>query len=170
MRNYMLKNYVFCAFVALFIISGCTSAANGTREDPIPIGTAADFGDGWQIKVLEVYSNANSIVAEENPFNSLPEEGQQFFLARIELTYTGPDSSKFAAGYRFRAVGPSSVAYSTYGNSVGVIPNKLDNAEAFTGGTIVGNIGWAVNSSDADSLVMYDDSASKGDRIFMALF
>jgi hypothetical protein len=170
MRNYMLKNYACCAFAVLFIISGFASAAAGTREDPIPIGTAADIGDGWLIKVLEVYPNANEIVAEENQFNSPPEGGQQFFLARIELTYTGPDSSEFAAGYRLRAVGPTSVVYSIHGNSAGVIPNKLDKAEAFTGGTVAGNIGWAIDSSDADRLVMYDDHASKGDRIFMALY
>lgn len=166
----MAKNYACCAFAIIFIISGWASAAAGTREDPIPIGTAAEIGDGWMIKVQEVYPNANDIVAEENQFNSPPEDGQQFFLARIELTYTGPDSSKFAAGYRLRAVGPTSVAYSTYGNSVGVIPNELDNAEAFTGGAVVGNIGWAINMSDADRLVMYDDYASADNRIFMALY
>lgn len=153
-----------------FLLSQACSAATGTREDPIPIGTATDIGDGWSIKVLKVYPNANEIVAEENQFNSPPEEGQQFFLARIGLTYSGPDSSEFDAGYRLRAVGPTSVVYSIYGNRVGVIPNKLDKAEAFTGGAVIGNIGWAINSSDADRLVMYDDHAPRGNRIFMALY
>jgi hypothetical protein len=153
-----------------FVLSQACCAATGTREDPIPIGTATDIGDGWSIKVLKVYPNANEIVAEENQFNSPPGEGQQFFLARIELTYSGPDSSEFDAGYRLRAVGPTSVVYSAHGNSVGVIPNELEKAEAFTGGAVVGNIGWAINSSDADRLVMYNDHAPKGDRIFIALY
>ncbi|MCX6676977.1 MAG: hypothetical protein NTU95_03410 [Methanothrix sp.] len=157
---------LFC----LLMLSQACSAASGTREDPIPIGTAADIGGGWSIKVLEVYSNANDMVAQENPFNSPPKDGQQFFLARIELKYTGPDSSEFAAGYRLRTVGPSSVVYSTYRNSPGVIPDELDKAEAFTGGSVIGNIGWAINSSDADELVMYNSYESKGDRKFMALY
>jgi hypothetical protein len=45
------------------------------------------MGDGWWIKVLEVYPNANDMVAQENQFNSPPEDGHQFFLARVELKY-----------------------------------------------------------------------------------
>jgi len=145
-------------------------AMRGTRDDPIPKNTAADIGKGWWIRVLEVYPNANEIVAKENKHSSPPKQGQQYFLARVELKYLGPDSSEFAADNRFKAVGPSSVVYSPYGINPGVIPDKLDNAEAFTGGTVVGNIGWAINSSDANRLVMFDSRASKDNRIFLALY
>jgi hypothetical protein len=69
-----------------------------------------------------------------------------------------------------RAVGPSSVVYSTFVNSAGVIPDKLDKVEAFTGGIVVGNIGWAINSLDANRLLMYDSYASQDKRLFLALY
>jgi len=173
-RGIRLKlKIVFLCMVLMLMASATYASENsvsiGTREDPVPIGTAADIGDGWQIKVLEVYPNANEMVAQENQFNSPPKEWQQFFIARIELTYKSSDSAKFN-DKRLRAVGPSSVIYSTFGNSPGVIPDKLGTAEAFTGGKVIGNIGWAINSSDADKLVMYDSDASKDNRKFMALY
>ena len=146
------------------------NGAKGTRANPIPINEAVDIGNGWGIRVLEVYPNANDMVAKENKLDSLLKKDQQYFLARIELEYTGPDSSEFDAGYRFKAVGPSSVVYSPCGINPNIIPDELKKAEAFTGGIVVGNIGWAINSSDAEKLVMYDSRSSKDNRIFLALY
>jgi hypothetical protein len=70
-------------------------------------------------------------------------------------------------------VGPSSVGYSTFENSPGVIPDPLPDSEVFSGGEIEGNVGWEIKSSDAYSLVMYDNPISFGDsneRIYMALY
>lgn len=147
--------------------------AAGTRDDPIPIGTAVDLGDGWEIVVLDVVPDATNIILRENMFNNPPTAGNQFFLARVRAKYSGEDSDTFGGSYRLRAVGPSSVGYSTFQNSPGVIPDLLPDSEVFSGGVIEGNIGWEVKSSDASSLVMYDSPISFGDnedRIYMALY
>jgi hypothetical protein len=147
--------------------------AAGTRDDPIPIGTVVDLGDGWEIVVLDVVPDATNIVLRENMFNNPPTPGNQFFLARVGARYSGEDSDTFRGSYRLRAVGPSSVGYSTFQNSPGVIPDPLPDSEVFSGGVIEGNIGWEIKSSDASLLVMYDSPISFGDnkdRIYMALY
>jgi hypothetical protein len=145
----------------------------GTREKPVPIGTTVDLGDSWQVTVMNVIPDATNAVIRENQFNDPPKAGNQFFLARIQAKYTGSGSDTFGGSYRLRAVGPSSVGYSTFENSAGVIPDPLPDSELFSGGVVEGNIGWEIKSSDASSLVMYDNPISFGDsndRMYMALY
>jgi hypothetical protein len=171
MRNYMVKNYACCAFAIIFIILGCASAAAGTREDPIPMGTPVDLGDGWQVTVLSVLPDATNAVLQENQFNDPPAQGNQFFLARVRFAYLGEGSASPNANFRLRAVGPESIGYSTFENSAGVIPDEIANSELFTGGSVEGNVGWEIKSSDASSLVMYDSPlfGDNTNRIYIAL-
>ena len=157
----------------MMVLTGYASAASGSREDPIPMATTVDLGDGWQIVVMSVIPDATNVVHQENQFNDLPKAGDQFFLARVQAKYTGAGSATFGGSYRLRAVGPSSVGYSTFANSPGVIPDPLPDSEVFSGGVIEGNIGWDIKSSDAGSLVMYDNPISLGgnaDRMYLALY
>jgi hypothetical protein len=84
----------------------------------------------------------------------------------VQATFSGQGSVSFDGTYRLRAVGSAAVSYSTFQDHCGVIPDRISSADVFTGGTITGNVCWAIRSSDAGSLVMYDDpflgnSASK---------
>ncbi|MGD0954482.1 MAG: hypothetical protein ABR985_19180 [Methanotrichaceae archaeon] len=149
-----------------------TPQATGTRDDPEPIGTAVNLGDGWIIQVLNVYPDATNMVLKENQFNKAPKPGDQFFLATVQAKYVGEGSSTFSS-YDLRAVGPSSVGYSTFQNSAGVIPDPLPSSEVFTGGMVTGNVGWEISSSDANGLVMYDTPLFGGNppgRMYMALY
>lgn len=147
-------------------------AASGTRENPIPMGTIVDLGDGWEVTVLSVVPNADNAVLQENQFNNPPKSGGQFFLAKVRATYKGSGSSTFRGSYRLRAVGPSSIGYSTFENNVGVIPDPLPDSEVFSGGSIEGYVGWEIRSGDADALVMYDSPLTFGEtsRLYMALY
>ena len=91
-------------------------------------------------------------------------------MLRVTATYLGSGSAGFQGSYRLRAVGAASVSYSQFEHSCGVIPDELSETEVFTGGTITGNACWAIRSSDATSLVLYDDPArSVPQRLFFAL-
>jgi hypothetical protein len=103
-------------------------------------------------------------------FNNPPVQGNQFFMARVKASYNGSDSDTFSGSYRLRAVGHSSVGYSTFENSVGVMPDEIPGSDVFTGGSIEGNIAWQIKSSDAPLLVMYDSDSSKNNRKYMALY
>jgi len=156
--------------LAMLALISTAFAAVGTREDPVPMGTSVDLGDGWVVTVLSVTPDATGIILQENQFNDRPASGNQFFLARVRVEYRGEGSDTFSGSYRLRAVGPSGVGYSTFQNSAGVIPDELPSSEVFTGGSIEGNIAWQIKSSDAGSLVMYDSETSKTGRLYMALF
>ena len=58
-----------------------------------------------------------------------------------------------------RAVGASNVAYTSFNNACGLLPEpslSLHNPEVSSGGTISGNAKcWKIRSSDARSLVMF---------------
>lgn len=144
--------------------------AQGTRTNPYPVGTEVQLGDGWKMKVLSSTPDATAAVLAENQFNDPPKTGEQFYMTRVTATYVGSGSDSFDGSYRLRSVGASAVSYSTFENSCGVIPDDISNAEVFTGGTITGNVCWAVRSSDAPSLVLYDDPITTvPTRLFFAL-
>lgn len=143
----------------------------GTRENPIPVGVAAPLGDGWVMRVVSTIPNATTAVLAENMFNDPPKPGFQFFIVRVEATYTGPGSKTFDGSFRLRAVGASAVSYSTFSDSCGVIPDEISRAEVFTGGTIAGNECWQIRTSDVGSLLLYDDAFLSDDtkRKFFSL-
>ena len=149
-----------------------SEAPFGSRENPVPMREySVTLSDGWKITVLDVIPDATQLVLKENMFNDPPKSGYQFFLAKVRACYTGSGSDKFDGGFRLRAVGASNIAYSTFENSCGVIPDKLPDPEVFTGGCIEGYVGWEIRSSDANSLVMYDNPlfGSAGDRLYISL-
>lgn len=145
--------------------------ATGTRENPFPLGATVELSDGWSITVNDVQPNARKAIQAENQFNDPPAPGQRFFLINITATYNGDDSASFDGDYRLRAVGGTNVSYSTFENSCGVVPDEMTDTEVFSGGTISGNICWAIDAEDSRNLVMYDDPFSFGDRerVFLAL-
>lgn len=121
----------------------------------VPIGEAVQIGD-WSIKVVSVIPDASAEIVAGNQFNDPPVEGNQFFMAAIEATYTGTETSTFWIDTSLKAVGITSVAYEGgFGASCGVISNELTDAgETFPGGTISGNVCWSIKTSDASSLAM----------------
>lgn len=145
-----------------------TSAATGTREDPIPMGQPVQFGDDWELTVLSVTPDATDLVMSESSFNDPPAEGRQFFIVTLRVTYTGDSSDQFN-GWDLRTVGQSAVSYSQWAEDCGRIPDQLSSTELFPGGTIEGNVCWPIAVEDADSLVLYDRSQDNDERIFLSL-
>ncbi len=142
----------------------------GTLENPIPVGRVATV-DPWSVRVVSVTPNATDAVMTENEFNDPPAEGEQFFMAALEATYQGDESSTFWIDVSLKAVGESNVAYEAFEASCGVIPDSIDEAgETFPGGTITGNTCWRIDRSDARSLVMIaEESFSfEGSRVFLS--
>ena len=156
-------------------INETTSLKEGREsgfESAVAIGESATVG-GWELKVVAITPDGMDEVMEENQFNDPPPEGNQFFIASLEATYTGTESSTFWRDMRLKSVGDSNVAYEGVDAYCGVIPDDIDDSgETFPGGTITGNVCWSIQSTDAASLVMiveelfnFDDDA----RAFFAL-
>jgi len=91
-------------------------------------------------------------------------------MVRVSATYAGPGSSRFNGGLYLRALGDSAPVYTTFGNRCGVLPERLEDPETFTGGRVAGNICWEVLRSDAGSLTMFHDARRRSvDRVFFSL-
>jgi len=73
----------FFAVFALVLLVGYASAAAGTRDDPIPMGTPVNLRDAWTITVLSIMPDATQAILKENMFNDPPKAGNQFFMARV---------------------------------------------------------------------------------------
>lgn len=140
----------------------------GSRQNPVPIGTTVNVSENWKVTVLSVEPNATTQVLAESDYNDPPEAGRQFFIAEVSVTYTGEDADTFSSS-ELAAVGQSSVAYSSYEDSCGEIPDELPSREVFSGGTITGNVCWSIESGDTESLVMYFRNADQDNRVFLSL-
>ncbi|HOT07520.1 MAG TPA: hypothetical protein PLI05_03505 [Methanotrichaceae archaeon] len=143
-------------------------APQGSREEPVPLGTPVDLVDGWEIRVIRVIPNATEMVMTTDPGNDPPRPGYQYFIASIEGRYHGSASSILDPGLRLRALGRSEIPYRSFDRLV-AIPDPLPRTESFSGALVTGNVCWEVRSSDADLLVMFDH-ASRDSRIYMALY
>lgn len=123
-------------------------------DQAIPVGQSAEVGP-WTLLVVEVIGDATDAVLAENQFNDPPEGGDLLYMATVEATYDGPESSTFWVDMTLKAVGDLSVAYEGLDGSCGVIPDAIDDSgETFPGGTITGNVCWKVSADDVGSLVM----------------
>ncbi len=126
-----------------------------TRDSPLGIGRIGTIGD-YEVSVLSVEPNADEIVMAENEFNEPPAEGNQFFIARIAVTYVGSTTGTPWLDLSFKSVGGKSTSYEMFNNTCGVYPDDATAiGELFEGGSAEFNVCWQIASADEDSLVMY---------------
>jgi len=158
----------------------------GRREYPVPVATPYHVGNGWTLTVVGVNADAaeqdNSDAAGQIPAldqsssagqsEPTPPAGRQFLIVRVRASYMGEEPTEFGGRYRLRAVGDESVSYSIPDDSCGTIPDPLPDPEVFAGGTIEGNVCWAIRTTEAGTVVMYDALATVNDedqQVFFSL-
>lgn len=121
--------------------------------------------------VVSVSPNATDAILADNRFNDPPGEGRQYYMVGVRAKYLGSESDRFDGSFRLRAVGPSSIVYTTFSNSCGVIPQVMPDPdpEVFAGGEITTNVCWEIASTDADTLQMFSDPFLSEQRAWFAL-
>jgi len=131
------------------------SGTGEARNSPLGIGRIGQVAY-YDVSVISVNPNATAIIMGANQFNDLPTEGNQFFMARIAVTYTGKATGTPWIDLNFQTVGNKSTSYTTFNNSCGSYPDQPFNiAELFEGGSVEFNVCWQIDSIDENSLVMY---------------
>jgi hypothetical protein len=139
----------------------------GSQQHPVPLGAGADLGDGWNIAVTGVTPDAWSSIRSYSSVNKGPPTDLQFFMVRLQASYTGPQVTPLFSPLRLRAVGPSG-AYDSLNNSCGLIPDDI-SLNQFANGVVRGNVCFAVRNSDVGSLLLYDSQQPDPARIYLAL-
>ena len=135
-----------------------SSGDGSERDQSIAVGSPGPIGD-YEVTVVSVTADATDFVMTENQFNDPPADGKRFFIARVEVVYTGGASGMPASELNFQTVGDANAAYATFTDTCGVIPDdSYLVSDLFEGGSVEFNVCWAIDSEDADSLVMYVES------------
>jgi hypothetical protein len=121
--------------------------ANGTRENPYPLGTEATVGD-WSVVVHSVDPDAWPQIREENMFNEAPAAGFQFAMFDVSVTFHGPGTGSAWLDLSWAIVGSRGNAFEEgLEYSCGVLPDDLDNVgDLYAGATARGNVCFAVES------------------------
>ncbi len=109
----------------------------------------------WVIEVLSSPEDITQAVADENQFNDPPPDGKVFGAVRVRVTYQSGPAPADIFDLNFNAVGPSGVVLKTFVESCGVTPDELPTfSELFPGGSVEGNVCWAMDPGDLADLTM----------------
>lgn len=129
------------------------------RNSPLGVGRIGKVGD-YEVSVLAVTPDADEIVTSDGISESAT-AGNQYFMARVAVTYVGSTAGNPAYELNPQAVGALSTSYTLFNNTCGY--GSFEDAiflatELFEGGSGEYNVCWQIDSDDADSLVMYIES------------
>jgi len=111
--------------------------ASGSHRPPIgqaiPVGRAADIGDGFRLEVLRVTPKAERQAKAEAKTNP-PPRGSRYFLIRVALSYTGSGKGKIGEVTRsgLRVVGADGVNYTIFHNPCGIFAPDRDLEDVVT--------------------------------------
>lgn len=126
-----------------------------SRESPLGVGRIGRVGD-YDISVISVSPNATDEIMAINQYNELSSPDNQFFQARVAITYRGVSTGKPGSDLNFQSVGELAASYTQYFDQCGVIADPLFMVnDLFPGGSTEANICWQINVNDASTLVMY---------------
>lgn len=138
------------------------SGDEGSRKNPLPVGTEATIGDGTL--VLDAPKDGTEIIAKENQFNDPPEDGFEFYLVPMTATYNGDESANAWADLRVEFVGDDGRTYRDY---CGVFPDDISNVgEMYEGAVAEGN---ACVPVPAGAEVLWTVTGFMGDSVFFSV-
>jgi len=143
----------------------------GTRDNPLPLGTTITIGapgsPEWEVTVGPSVLNADDEVLAANMFNEPAEDGQQYALLNLDVTYVGDTSATPYFDISVSYIGADAVTYRE-SDTYAVAPNPFsDINELFPGGSGSGNIAIAI-PSDTASEGTWRVGGLFGDDLFFA--
>jgi len=77
-----------------------------------------------EVTILEIVPDAWSIIEAENMFNEPPEEGYQYVMAKVQVSYIGEESGTPWVDLSLRYLGSDGNSYS---EGVGVVPKAFSD-------------------------------------------
>lgn len=141
----------------------------GARENPVPWGKPGRVKSEWEIQIQDINPDAWSVIQPVSSSNEPPQEGQQYVLARIKISYVGKDSGAPWSDLDFKYLGNDSLAYQAYSRSCGEIPDPLkDVEEMFPGTTLEANVCFSVPSKAISGGLIIVDPGYWEDEVFFA--
>ncbi|TSI18895.1 hypothetical protein [Brevibacterium aurantiacum] len=143
-------------------------ADEGTRENPYAIGTKIS-SDAWDVTITNVTLDATDEVVAENEFNEKPDDGNQYMMIDVEMTYTGdaPDGEMPMATFEYVSAGGNT--FDGLDDMV-VAPDALDTLEEmYNGATTSGAIAIQIPAEDAEAGVVAVNPDMFADKVYVAV-
>jgi hypothetical protein len=142
-------------------------AAEGTRDNPLPIGTQVEIRD-WTVAITSVDKDATEAVLAHNQFNDPPAEGHRYVMFSVEATYNGDESGNPFVDFAWAVVGSDG---NTFSDGCGSIGNHFDdNGEAFPGAVVSGDKCFSVPAEQVDGATITVEAwLHRGTRVFYAV-
>ena len=137
-------------------------------NNPVEAGGILQGSDGTEISVLAIIADARQQIAEENMFNDPPEEGNRFYMIRVEIVYPSGDESISVREADFILIGDNRLIYAPFDQTCGLIPDKL-RGEIFGGGRIEGNICFEIPEDEAGLILIHEPGFGSESRRFLSL-
>jgi hypothetical protein len=147
---------------------GETEASEGTRDNPLPMGSAIKFGEDWEITVGPSILKANDLVASENQFNDSAPEGFQYAILTLEFTYVGASSGTPWTSVSVDYISPSGTTHSESDSFVSYVDDFFSINELFPGGSGTGNVVIAIPEDGAADGVWRIEPLFIGDGVFFS--
>ena len=125
-----------------------------TRENPVLSGDSYVTPEGWEIEVTDFDADAYDRLFEENQFNEPPASGFNFSIIRLKITNVSAEQPDNLSNTDFTFAGSRNVGYTTFQDSCGVVPDRLESNDVFRGGTVEGNICFQTGQTE-DGFALY---------------
>ena len=136
--------------------------------DAFPIGGVMIGADGAEVRVLQITADAWPLVFAENRYNDPPEQGNRFFMIRLEIVIPADAlQSVDVSEYDFELIGDNRLIY-TYSDDCGIIPDELDR-ELFPGGSAEGNVCFEIPQTERGLILIYKPGYGEENRRFLQL-
>lgn len=145
--------------------AGSGNADQGTRDNPVPIGTLISGGE-YDVTINSVVLDATEQITAANPFNDPPDAGSVYALVNATVTYTG-DESGFAAFVAIDFVTSTGEVRTSTDKFVVPPDPTLGLDELYNGGTATGNIGIQI-PADGQGLLRVRPGPL-ADEVFLAV-
>lgn len=136
----------------------------GTREEPLPIGSEVDLGNGWRVKVLsaDIGPSAGEAVAAANQFNEPPKDGMRYIVVNLSATFAGRTDVSTETpffGFEYSAFGSANVERDGFGAMAVAPAPELDTlSELAAGGEASGNVVLTVGADETDLVLRLQPS------------
>jgi hypothetical protein len=149
-----------------------------SRSKPASINTplTIHFGYSWgqltdaEITLLNVKRGATawSAIQEANQFNSEPEEGMEYLLAkfRFKVIKTSDDKSYSLGSYDFSAISENGVVYDS---PFVVLPSPELSGDLYAGATKEGWVAFEIDKADATPLLSFNRDSNGQDELWFSL-
>jgi hypothetical protein len=141
-----------------------------TGANPIPVGQAVTFKDGWVFKVVSATIDATAQIVAI-PGNRPPPPGAQYTMVNVTAAYTGAGHSSFHEDLNGHALGAMGAHKFPYDPCYQQLPTPTFDPyqEVYSGQTLSGGVCFQIASNDADSLLLFARSVYDGSQTWFAL-